>query len=362
MIWTVISIAVWVIVGIALLGAAAFVAGRWFFVARYPDEIHFASTEDGWRIAVTRYRAARPNGGDPVVLCPGIGTNRLALDLSDDASLAKYLAAAGHDTWIVELRGRGLSTRPRLFGRYRYDWSFDEYVEKDAPAAIDTVLRATGAERVHWVGFSLGGMVGYALLGDPKQAARIGSAVILGAPATFGFQRKYLFSWPLRNLRWVRHRSLMRLLAPIGGWLKPSLFQNKENISSETVRKMMVNATANFARNEMLQYGDWVANDRFRSIDQRRDYRKDLARATAPVLLIAGNKDRLAPPPSVKDALELIGSTEKKFVIASRGQSFEANYGHYDLVVGTRAPKEIYPLVGDWLEGKRLDNRQPAVG
>ena len=40
----------------------------------------------------------------------------------------------------------------------------------------------------------------------------------IGGPATYRLQRKYLFHWPLRNLRWLRHAFLMRLLAPLAGF------------------------------------------------------------------------------------------------------------------------------------------------
>lgn len=354
--WLAVEIGVPIAVGFTLIFAAAFVAGRWFFVERYPDEIHYATTGDGWRIAVVRYRAAddAPAKGEPVLLCHAIAANRLSMDLTEDLSLARALAKAGHDTWIVELRGRGLSSRPRLFStKYTYDWSFDEYVEQDLPAAIAAVRRATGAERVHLVGHSIGGMAVYALLGDPRTAPAIRSAVAIGAPATFHFQGKYLFSWPMRNLRWLRHRFLMRLLAPLAGYWHPAplrLLHEPDNMPGEIMRRFMVNAAANFGRNELLQFGDWIASDQFRSIDHRRDYRKDMARIEAPLLLIAGNKDRLAPPPSVKDALELVGGADKKFVIASRGQAFERNYGHFDLVLGEQAAKEIFPLVIEWIE------------
>src|SRR5688500_12875380 len=150
---------VWVIVALALVVYAAFVAGRWFFVERYPDEIHFAATEDGWRVALTRYRPETPNGAEPVLCCHGIASNSTGLDLTEELSLPRALARAGFDAWLLELRGRGRSTKPRLFGKHDWDWSFDEYAERDAPAAIATLLRATGAERLHWVGFSLGAAV-----------------------------------------------------------------------------------------------------------------------------------------------------------------------------------------------------------
>ncbi len=348
--WLVLQILVWVVVGLALLTAAAFLAGRWFFVERYPDEIHFAHTEDGWRIAVRRYRPERPNGGDPVLVCHGIASNSTGVDLTDELSLGRALAAAGHDTWLLELRGRGMSGKPRLFGKHRFDWSFDEYVERDAPAAIDAILRATGRAGVHWVGFALGAVVGYGVLQDARQAARVRSAVAIAGPVSYRLQRKYLFHWPLRNLRWLRHAALMRLLAPLAGYWRPVLLHDPENISGAVIRRFLVNASADFSENEMLQLGDWIANDCFRSIDHRRDYRKDLEKITTPILFVAGNKDRIAPPPSVKDAHDAVTSADKKFVIASRGQSFSSNYGHLDLVIGRSAPKEIYPLVVEWLD------------
>jgi len=200
------------------------------------------------------------------------------------------------------------------------------------------------------VGFSLGGVLAYALLGDPALAAKVRSAVVMGAPATFTFQGRYIFSWPLRNLRWLRHRFLMRLLAPVAGYWRPKLLHHPPNIDGAVIRRFLVNATANFSRDEMLQYSDWIGNDEFRSIDHRRDYRLGMTKIDTPMLFIAGNKDLVAPPSSVKDAFELVSSKDKKFVMASRGQSMEANYGHLDLVLGKSAPREIYPLVRDWLD------------
>jgi pimeloyl-ACP methyl ester carboxylesterase len=190
-------------------------------------------------------------------------------------------------------------------------------------------------------------MVVYAHLGDPARAEKVRSAVTLGAPATFKFQSKYLFSWPLRNLRWLRHRFFMRLLAPLFGWrYLPAvrLLHEPGRISGELFRRFMVNATSNFGSNELLQLGDWLENDTFRSIDHRRDYREGMKAITVPFLAVAGNKDRLAPPPSVKDAHDLLGSTDKKFVIA------RTPYGHLDLLLAHDAPREVYPLVSDWLE------------
>jgi pimeloyl-ACP methyl ester carboxylesterase len=253
---------------------------------------------------------------------------------------------------MVELRGRGYSTRPRLFSGLRYDWCFDEYVEQDLPAATAAILRATGARRLHLVGFSTGALAAYAFLTDPHRTIEIASLVSIAGPSSFKRTRTYISGRLVRNLRWLRHRFLMRVLAPLSGYFHISplqLIHNPENLEGLTQRHIMVNLIANFARNELLQYGDWLMNDVFRSLDQRRDYRAELSRLDTPTLFLAGARDLLAPPDAVKATHDTISSPDKRFIICSRAQKFAVNYGHFDLLLGHHAPAEIFPLVRDWL-------------
>lgn len=335
-----------------------FLAGRYFHLPRFPDEIQFATTSDGWRLAVYRYRPSGP-AGDPVLLVHGLAANRYNLDLQDDRSLARALADAGHDVWLVELRGRGLSTRPLLFSKVRYDWSFDDYAERDLPAAAECVLRQSGKRRLHLVGFSTGALACYAWLSDPHRSCEVASLCAIGGPASFKRTSRAVSGQLVRSLRFLRHRWLLRLIAPISGWLHPlSLFYNPENMDGPLTRRAMVNMVANFSRNELLQYSDWVMHDAFRSIDRRRDYRAELGRITVPALLLAGPRDPIAPPDAVKDAFEAIGSSDKQFQICSRAQGFESNYGHFDLVIGRGAPVEVYPRVLKFLAAQSTKNGQ----
>ena len=56
---------------------------------------------------LTRRHSQRDNA---LLLVPGCASNALSFDLAPRASLARYLAAEGYDTWVVEMRGIGLST------------------------------------------------------------------------------------------------------------------------------------------------------------------------------------------------------------------------------------------------------------
>ena len=349
----ILSIASGVVVTLALLVYASFLAARWFFVPRFPDEVCYTTTEDGWRIGVSRYRPVERKYREPLLLVHGIASNRLNFDLTDQLSLAMALSRAGFDTWIMDLRGRGHSVRPRLFSGLRYDWSFDEYAEKDLPAAVREVLRATGAPRVHLIGFSVGALACYAYLSNTRRDQAIGSLVSMAGPTSFKRLEKFLSARLIRNLRWLRHRWLMRILAPGSGYLHPSplqLIYNPENTDGATQRRAMVNAVSNFSRNELLQYADWIRGDVFRSIDQRRDYRAELGRIDVPALFIAGARDPFAAADAVKETFDACtGIADKEFRICSRAQGLRANYGHFDLLLGRDAPDEIYPMVERWL-------------
>jgi pimeloyl-ACP methyl ester carboxylesterase len=346
--------------GFGVLIYAGFLAARYFFVPRNPDEIHFATTSDGWRVAVIRYRPVGPPRQDPVLLVHGVAANRYNFDLTDDRSMARHLAARGHDVWLVELRGRGLSTRPRLFSKIRYDWSFDEYPERDLPAAAATVLRASGARRLHLVGFSTGALACYAWLSDPHRQIDVASMVSIGGPSSFKRASRAVSGQVIRTLRFLRHRFLMRVSAPIGGIFPLSIIHNPENTDLSIQRRAMVNMIANFSRNELLQYSDWILNDVFRSIDQRRDYRAELGRITTPILFLAGPRDILAPPDAVKVTFEAVGSSDKQFQICSRAQGMQVNYGHFDMLIGNHAAAEVFPLVSKWLESHQASVSRAA--
>lgn len=340
------------VVVIALASYVSFLAARYFFVPRFPDEIQFGTTSDGWRIAVLRYRPEKPSAHLPVLLVHGIAANRYNLDLTDETSLAKHLAGLGFDVFVVELRGRGFSLRPKLFSGLRYDWSFDDYAERDLPCAADIVIRASGAAALHVVGFSTGALAACAWLSDSHRAVDVASLVSIGGGASFKRLGKVLSGRLIRSFRFLRHRWILRVLAPLSGYWHPSPLQivhNPENLDGAIQRRIMVNMIANFSRNELLQYSDWILHDAFRSIDQRRDYRAELQRITVPALFLAGPRDVLSPPDAVKETHDAVGAADKRFVLFSRAQGMSVNYGHFDLVVGRHAAAEVFPVVSGWL-------------
>lgn len=76
------------------------------------DELHYVSVPNSdWKLALWRYHPPpkAPQRNHPLLLLSGVGTNAIGYDLSPESSFARYMSGQGFDTWILEVRGAGLS-------------------------------------------------------------------------------------------------------------------------------------------------------------------------------------------------------------------------------------------------------------
>ncbi|KAK7390894.1 hypothetical protein VNO78_19075 [Psophocarpus tetragonolobus] len=76
------------------------------------DELHYVSLSNSdWKLALWRYNPAplAPPRNHPLLLLSGVGTNAIGYDLSPESSFARYMSGQGFETWILEVRGAGLS-------------------------------------------------------------------------------------------------------------------------------------------------------------------------------------------------------------------------------------------------------------
>lgn len=83
------------------------------------DELHYVAVPNSdWRLALWRYlpSPAAPQRNHPLLLLSGIGTNAIGYDLSPESSFARYMSGQGFDTWVLEVRGAGLSAHMVEFG------------------------------------------------------------------------------------------------------------------------------------------------------------------------------------------------------------------------------------------------------
>ena len=61
------------------------------------------------------------------------------------------------------------------------------------------------------------------------------------------------------------------------------------------------------------------------------------------MLVISATRDRLVDHTVVRrQGYQRLGSRDKTYVAAK-------DFGHVDLLIGRRAAREVYPVIGDWL-------------
>ncbi len=326
-----------------------------------PDR-YTARTSDGWDIALHRYPGRAGLGsGAPVFLCHGLGANRFNLDAPGELSFARWLNAAGYDCWIVELRGAGMSSKPRLTNRLRYTWNFDDYVKRDIPAALELVRRETGRHDVHWVGHSMGGMVAY---GYAIQCARDGldpglrSITAVGSPSFVKSGYRVLD-------KVVKLRKLLKLLprVPYGGpafLLAPGMpifketfgriFGNPRNLSTIDLMKLVCVVPSDLPPTLIEQFADWIAERGFGPGEHKTGYADELNRIVVPSLIVAGPVDVITPPSDLRHVHSALSSPEKRFELFGKSTGCKEDYGHIDLILGVRAREEVWPHIRAWID------------
>ena len=292
-----------------------------------------------------------------MLLCHGLGANRYNLDAPGQLSLARWLCKQGFDCWVIELRGAGDSSRPRLTNRLRYNWTFDDYVNHDLPAALAEIRKQTGEEQVHWVGHSMGGMLGYAYL-IRQNPSQVRSLTAIASPS-FSKLGNRLFD------RIVGFRKLVEKLPKLpyqhtGVFLVPGmplfketfgrLFGNPRNLSTTALMKLVVLAPTDLPTTLLSQLADWYSEDGgFRDAYGNINYCSELHRIQAPALVLAGAGDQLTPPEDLEFVFDRLGSPDKEFMLLGQNMGCRHDYGHIDLVLGKHAPSEVWPHILNWI-------------
>lgn len=339
---------------------------RWYRPRTQRPQTLRARCADGWELAVHVRRAPVRRFEEPVLLCHGLAANRFTFDFEPPYSVAHYLAEAGFDCFSVEWRGTGHSRRPPP-GRRFTDFTIDDHILQDGPALLELALRETGAKRAFWLGHSLGGLVGYAVAQGPE-ASKLAGLLVLGSPVHFKsepFLRTLISmgvraAWPAS----FRQEWMSASMAPFLGYVTlplSDLLVNPEHIPPRIQRQVYANMMSSMSRKVLLQFQDWIEHDAFRSFDRTTDWRAGIARLQLPVLVMGGSADRLATAENVEAQYALLTAPDRTLHVFGRDHGDKMDYGHGDLVFGTGAPLEVYPLIRQWLEAHATPLPLPPI-
>lgn len=284
------------------------------------------SPDSSVELALTRVGQAGAEDvrGVPVVLLHGSFSNRRFWYSPKGIGLGAYLARAGFDVWIAEMRGHGLS--PRNEG-YR-DNNVARYVRYDLPAIADFIVEQTG-QPAHWIGHSLGGVILAAALGGGHlEPSRARSAALFGSQIS----RTY---WPLKvpPVEWCA-RLLLRAFPYLSGRrLKRGPEDEPIGLALETLRWLRL-----FGR-----FGDGD-----------RDWWAGLAQVRVPVLAVAAADDVQDPAWACRKLLEQCSVAPRQFLLLGKDQGFTCDFGHIEMLVSKEAQREVWPLTAYWLQHLQL--------
>ncbi|WP_296270724.1 alpha/beta fold hydrolase [Pseudomonas sp. UBA6323] len=284
------------------------------------------SPDSSVELALTRLGRPGAEGarGVPVVLLHGSFSNRRFWYSPKGIGLGAYLARAGFDVWIAEMRGHGLSPRNE---DYR-DNSVAQYVRYDLPAIADFIFEQSG-QPAHWVGHSLGGVILAAALGGGYlEQSRARSA------ALFGSQISRIY-WPLKvpPVEWGA-RLLLRAFPYLSGRrLKRGPEDEPIGLARETLRWLRL-----FGR-----FGDG-----------EQDWWAGLAQVRVPILAVAAAADSDDPAWACRKLLEQCSAARRHFLLLGKNQGFASDFGHIEMLVSKEAQREVWPIAEHWLRHLHL--------
>ncbi|MBA2321768.1 MAG: alpha/beta fold hydrolase [Deltaproteobacteria bacterium] len=277
-----------------------------------------------------------------VLLIHGLAQNRYTWRVSK-RSLVARLAEEGFDVRNVELRGHGTS-RSWGSGNAR---SFEEYVE-DLVRVIDTCEAPPFA-----VGHSLGAGVA---IGAATRRPLAGLVHLAGLfvfarrnRALRGLAHLTLAAEPVLRLAPVRLSTgwagdlIGRLYAvsdiagfgfPIAGWSPGSM--ERELLAERLALGFDWTSTEVW-----LEMSRWATGTEFA-------YTAAFGALDVPLLVLAGDHDRLVPPEDARACFAASGSTDKEIVIFD-AYDHRVHWGHVDLILGREAPAVVWPVLVRWL-------------
>lgn len=147
-------------------------------------------TEDGYILSMQRIPYGRLGGGQqnrqPVLIQHGVLVDGTTWFLNQpEDNLPCILADNGFDVWIANTRGTRFSRKHVSLDSSRpayWNWSWDELVAYDLPAAFTFVYNQTG-HKIHYVGHSLGTLLALASFSEGRLVDQLKSAALLSPVA-----------------------------------------------------------------------------------------------------------------------------------------------------------------------------------
>jgi pimeloyl-ACP methyl ester carboxylesterase len=308
-------------------------------------------TPDHWNIAVYSYLPEKVTRKYPVMLLHGIASNHNVWDFGvPEYSYARHLAEQGYAVYSLDLRGRAGSDGPHT-GRGK-QWSIDDYLLCDLPTVVEYVIEQHNTEKMHWVGHSMGGILGF-FYQIRHKASNLQSLTTFATALNYTYSTINHFRSLLDYISALQYYPLKTFYKPMIPFASLNTFWNRflwnpENMDPEIARKVLENMIEPIAVNEWNQIKLISAAEGMPRLSGGFPHRADDRRITVPTLMLAGDRDWLCALDGVEWTIDQL-SCERKLIVFGKEYGSSTSYGHMDLVCGKTAPKEVWPRATDWI-------------
>lgn len=296
-------------------------------MAEFAETSEYITVNVGVRLHVRHFCPLRPG---PVALLVHGSIENGRIFYGAQGGLARFLAAAGWDVYVPDLRGRGRSWPPAHRGQLAGQ---AETLLEDLPALLGWIAQRRPQAPQAWFSHSWGGLLLCALLArHPHLRPR--------ALLHFGSKRRISVNhpekWAKIDLFWFRLAPW--LIRRYGFLPMRDLGFGGENEPALTHRDTVA----------------WMRSERWRDADGF-DYTAALGRLELPpMLFLAGAADRYLGHPHDVAAFRAEVGAPSDYWLLSRSEGMARDYGHLDMLTSAEAEREIFPRVLAWLADQGL--------
>ncbi|MDO5627459.1 MAG: alpha/beta fold hydrolase [Mobilicoccus sp.] len=304
------------------------------------------------RTTLYRYRSSKRTHPIPVLLVFALINRPMIYDLRPGHSFVEYLLDRGFDVFLIDWGA------PES---HDDDMGIDNYVCDELTWAVREVKRATGASEISIIGWCIGAVLTalYASL-NPGPARNL---VLLTMPIdtegslyrtwvghdNFDVEQvtESLGNVPGAFVDWAN-----KLMKPVQNHVttKRKLFEQvHDGVANRTAYQAMskwVGDNPPFAGRAYEQWITWMykENRLVRNRIELRGRRADLRNLDQSILVVTADADHIAPRDLTMPLLDMVSSDDLEHL--------DRAGGHIGLMAGSKARKEIWPDIADWLESR----------
>ncbi len=308
------------------------------------------STPDGQVISLSTLSAKEPRGA--VLLLHGFGQNMMTWH-APQRSFAEYLCQSGWDVYAAELRGHG---RSRKLCR-RCARSLSDYFQQDLPTVMGALKQRCSKRRLAVLGHSLGGLMA-AHLGT-QHGDDLAGIGLISSPGRIRLGKQFALARMLPRMRrrvpglrvadkvpfrldWIGQATALAVRYageeaahfPISPWAPGSM--EKELLVDRLAHGFDVTGLGVVA-----ELAEWSELEQMPVAGTTLDLLADFKQLRGPVLLLSSDGDEIVP-----GSLAIRSSA---FPSAEVVRHQIDGFGHCDILLGVRAPREVWPHVTQWL-------------